>query len=144
MSTEENKKLAHRFGEEWNRGNLEGVFALIAQDFISHNTQPGQTSGAEGFRQGLRQFFEGLPDSQMTAQLVVADGDIVTEYGTLTGTHKGNLFGAPPTGKKVTITYIDIHRFKDGKIVEGWHLDDTFAILQQLGAIPAPRATRSA
>ncbi|MGE5222282.1 MAG: ester cyclase [Omnitrophica WOR_2 bacterium] len=144
MSTEETKKWAHRFSEEWNRGNLEGVIALIAQDFTGHNSGTGETSGAEGFRQSLRAFYKGLPDSKMTAQLVVAEGDIVTEYGTLTGTHKGDLFGAPPTGKKITITYIDIHRYKDGKIVEGWHLDNTLAMLQQLEALPAHRAMRSA
>ncbi len=144
MSIEENKKLAHRFGEEWNRGNLEGVFGLISKDFVGHNTVPGQPAGAEGLRQSLRQFFEALPDSQMTVQLLVAEGDTVTEYGTLAGTHKGDLFGVPPTGKKMTITYIDIHRFKDGKIIEGWHLDNTFAVLRQLEALPAPRPMRSA
>lgn len=144
MSTEENKQLALRFAEEWNRGNREGVYAFFAQDFVVHNPQPGEAPGVEGMKQILGRFFDAFPDSQLNLQVLVAEADLVAECGTLSGTHKGSLFGMPATGKKVTVSYFNVHRIKDGKIVEGWHLDNAFAMLRQLEALPAPRAMRSA
>lgn len=139
MSTEENKQVIRRWVEEWNRGNREGVYALFAQDFVDHNPQPGQAPGVEGVKRSLGRFFDAFPDSQLTLELLVAEDEKVTDCGVLTGTHKGSLFGIPPTGKRVTIRFLDIHRFKDGKIVEGWHIEDLFGALQQIGAIPAPQ-----
>ncbi len=137
MSTEENKNVIRRWVEEWNRGNREGVYTLFAQDFVDHHPQPGQAPGVEGARQGLGRLFDAFPDSQLTLELLVAEEDKVADCGVLTGTHTGSLFGVPPTGKRVTIRFVDIHRFKDGKITEAWHLEDLFAALQQIGAIPA-------
>jgi steroid delta-isomerase-like uncharacterized protein len=139
MSTEENKQLAHRFAEEWNRGNREGVYAFFAKDFVVHNPQPGEVPGVEGIKQILGWFFDAFPDSRLNLQVVVAEADLVAECGTLSGTHTGSLFGMPPTGRKVMVSYFDVHRFKDGKIVEGWHLEDTLGLMRQIGAIPAPK-----
>lgn len=143
MLVEENKKVIRRWVEEWNRGNREGVYALFAQDFVDHTPQPGQAPGVEGVRQGLGRFFDAFPDSQLTLELLVAEEDKVTDCGVLTGTHKGSLFGIPPTGKRVTICFLDIHRFKDGKIIEGWDLEDLLGALQQIGAIPAPQSAHA-
>ncbi len=143
MSTEENKQLALRFAEEWNRGNREGVYAFFAQEFVVHNPQPGERPGVEGMKQILGWFFDAFPDAQLNLQVLVAEADLVAECGTLSGTHKGSLFGMPPTGKKVTVSYFDGHRFKDGKIVEGWHLEDTLGLMRQIGAIPAPESRRA-
>jgi steroid delta-isomerase-like uncharacterized protein len=143
MSTEENKELALRFAEEWNRGNRQGVYAFFAQDFVVHNPQPGEAPGVEGIKQFLGRFFDAFPDSRLNLQVLVAEADLVAECGTLSGTHKGSLFGMPATGKKVTVSYFNVHRIKNGKIVEGWHLEDTLALMRQIGAIPAPESRRA-
>lgn len=143
MVTEDDKMVIRRWTEEWNRGNLEGVFALFAPDFVDRTAHPGQTPDLEGTRHALRQLFDAFPGSQLTVELLVAEGDLVTDCGVLTGTHRGSLFGIPPTGKQVTLRFLDIHRFKDGKIVEAWHVEDLFSALQQIGAIPAPQAARA-
>ena len=52
----------------------------------------------------------------------------------LTGTHKGNLFGIPPTGKKVDVHEAAILRIVDGRVFEGWFLADEAGLLKQLGA----------
>jgi predicted ester cyclase len=44
--------------------------------------------------------------------------------------------GIPPTGKRVTVSGIGIHRIVDGKIVEQWGIDDTLGLMQQLGLVP--------
>jgi predicted ester cyclase len=49
--------------------------------------------------------------------------------------------GMPPTGKRISVTGIDIFRFEGGKIVEHWNQSDMLGLLQQLGAIPSPAQT---
>jgi predicted ester cyclase len=107
---------------------------------ICHN--PACRRGDEGLKQGLGRFFDAFPDCQNTLKLVLTDEDMVIKYGTLVGTHTGRFFGIPPTGKKVTINHLEIHRFKDGKIIEAWHLEDIFGTMRQVGALPVPESSR--
>jgi steroid delta-isomerase-like uncharacterized protein len=68
---------------------------------------------------------------------VIAEGDkVVTRY-TIRGTHQGETeeYG-PPTGKRVELRGITIHRIEDGKIAEEWERYDNLSILQQLGLAP--------
>jgi predicted ester cyclase len=46
-----------------------------------------------------------------------------------------NLNGAgfPSKNRKMTIQVVDIHEFKDGKIVRTWHTEDWMTGLRQLG-----------
>jgi predicted ester cyclase len=50
----------------------------------------------------------------------------------------GDFFGVPATGKPVHIEAIEMWKTKDGKIVEGWHVENLLQALIQIGAIPAP------
>ena len=47
--------------------------------------------------------------------------------------------GIPPSGRTVTISGIDIHRLRDGKMAEHWHVIEELQMLQQLGVISAPQ-----
>jgi len=52
---------------------------------------------------------------------------------TVRGTHEGDFFGIPPTGKQVTWAAVDIFRLDEGKLVEYWLVADNLGLLQQLG-----------
>ena len=67
----------------------------------------------------------------------VAEGDKEVHRWIGHGTHQGDFMGVAPTGKSVTFTAIYMSHIVDGEIVEEWGLLDTFAIMQQIGAIPA-------
>jgi predicted ester cyclase len=47
------------------------------------------------------------------------------------------LNGIAPTGRKIDVSAISIHRMEGGKIAETWEVWDTLGFLQQLGVIPA-------
>ena len=49
---------------------------------------------------------------------LLADGDKVTGRWTFYGTHQGQFFNIPPSGKKVTYPIIATYRIADGKIAE--------------------------
>jgi len=67
---------------------------------------------------------------------MIAEGDQVVTKKTFTGTHEGDFAGIPPTGKRVTLQFVDIMRVRDGRIVEHWLSMDQLSFMQQLGVIP--------
>ena len=80
-----------------------------------------------------------FPDRVDVIEEVIAEGDRVGLLFRVTGTHTGNFFGIPPTGKKVDVYEIAMLRIVNGQMVEGWFMMDETALLQQLGAKIPPR-----
>ena len=136
--SESNKALLRRDLEEvWNQGNLDAIDELFAADVILHEAPPGALSGAEGVKQVVAGYRAAFPDLHFTIEDLIAEGDRVVNRWSLTGTHKGELMGIPPSGKQVTSTGISIVRIADGKIVEIWGASDQLGLMQQLGAVPS-------
>ena len=52
------------------------------------------------------------------------------------GTHVGDVNGIPPSGNKIRVDAIAIHRMRGGKIAETWEVWDTLGFLQQIGVVP--------
>jgi len=77
-------------------------------------------------------FRSALPDLQVTTEDVLEEEDRVALRWKAEGTHHGDLMGLAPTGKRVTLTGIEILRVSGGKIVERWAEDNGQAVLAQL------------
>ena len=56
---------------------------------------------------------------------------------TLTGTHRGDLLGNPPTGRSVRVHGMVRSRFQDGRIRDEWELFDMLGLFEQLGIVGA-------
>lgn len=80
-----------------------------------------------------------FPDRVDIIEEVIAEDDRVGLLFRVTGTHTGNFFGIPPTGKKVDVYEIAMLRIVDGQMVDGWFMMDETALLQQLGVKMPPR-----
>ncbi len=66
------------------------------------------------------------------------EGDKVAARLQITGTHSGNLYGIPATGKAIDIAAGAIFTLENGKIVESWMMAEEARLLRQLGArLPA-------
>jgi len=138
MSTEENKTIVRKYREAHNQNNLAALDSLVAQDIVSHAALPGLPPGLQGGKLAHQAFLAPFPDLQTTTEDLIAEGDRVVERYTARGTHKGEFMGAPPTGKKFAIETLVIYRLAGGKIVEMWGLNDSQALMMQLGLMPAP------
>jgi steroid delta-isomerase-like uncharacterized protein len=132
--SEQNKALAQRFYEEvFNKKNVDVIDELFAPDFVDHNAMPGQAPGTNGIKDVFAALFRGLPDLRITIQELVAERDIVVARFSGTATHTGELMGAAPTGKTVTMRGMDMIRIKNGKAIEVWHEGDDAVMMMQLG-----------
>ena len=108
MSVEENKALIHRVVEALNSRNWVLAGELTDPNFVDHSPQvPGAALYKDAF-----------PDFQATIEHVIAEGDKVVVRVTVTGTHRGEFMGVPPTNKRVSWTSIIIYRIVNGKAGE--------------------------
>jgi steroid delta-isomerase-like uncharacterized protein len=144
MSAEEERKafVRRQIDELWNKGNLDFAEEGFTPDFVSHDpSNPEEIRGPEGFKQNVAQVRAAFPDFHMQIVDQVAEGDkVVTRYLT-TCTHKGELAGIPPTGRRVEVAGMGIDYFRGGKIAESWEYYDVLGLMQQMGVatIPSPR-----
>jgi steroid delta-isomerase-like uncharacterized protein len=137
--SEKNKSIVRRsFEELFTHGDLDVADEVFASDYVGHDPAlPQEIRGPEQFKQFVMMYRNAFPDLELTVEDQVAEGDEVVTRFTARGTHRGELMGIPPTGKKVVVTGISIDRMKDGKSVESWTNYDLLSMLQQLGAVPA-------
>ncbi|MEA2422435.1 MAG: hypothetical protein QOF55_1534 [Thermoleophilaceae bacterium] len=110
------------------------VDEFFAEGFVSHNNPPGFPPGVEGVKQFFATFRDAFPDVTVAIDELVADGDRVAVATTFTGTHEGELMGLAPTGRRVSVTGIDVVRVSGGKIVEHRGLTDIVGLMRQLSS----------
>lgn len=138
MSPEENKALVRRYVEAIHRGDIDEGEELLAPNFVFHMPGTPDPLSREAFRQLFLGLLTAFPDLAITNEDLIAEGDKVVGRWITRGTHQGNLWGIPPTGKQVTITSMDINRIADGRIAERWHEYDALGMMQQIGVVPTP------
>ena len=139
MSAEENKHLVKRFYAEIDKGNIDAMDELVAEDYIDHKPPPfpGLAKGREGLKQAFKIFWGATPGYHQIEDQI-AEGDRVVTRLTSYGKHDKDLPGAPATGNDLKMTSITIHRIANGKLAEKWGEKDMLAMLTQLGVVKPP------
>lgn len=139
MSTETNKAIVRRYFEQvFNEQRYD-----LADEFLSESIElhgSGLPPGLEALEQFFTAFATSFPNGQTIIEDIVAEGNRVVARITFKGTHQGAMQGIPATGKMVNLPGITIFRMDNGKIAEGWMVNDNLGMMQQLGVIPAPQA----
>jgi len=72
---------------------------------------------------------------------LITSGDTAVAKTKGSGIQSGTWFGLPPTGKVATMDASDIFTFRNGKIVEQWHIADRLGAMVQLAGLPLSPAT---
>lgn len=135
MPVASNETVVRRFFEVvWNEGDTARIDAFMAPDFVSHNGLRVAVSDADGYAKGVAMLRGAFPDLHTDLELVISDGDYVCVRGRDRGTHVGELFGHPGSGRELTTSWIELFRMRDGRLAEGWLEMDTAAFFSQLAA----------
>jgi predicted ester cyclase len=135
--TPEEIKLPLRSHDEVMLLNKEEVIdEIYAEDFI--NLSPGipddQRRGREAVRAHNRYLHSAFSDIALVNEDPVIEGDMIGFRWVFSATHTGNFYGAPATGKRVTIDGYDLMQIRDGKIVKAWVYQDTASLFAQFFA----------
>jgi steroid delta-isomerase-like uncharacterized protein len=147
MPSEDYKALTLRLyaaiGEVFRTGDSGLLDPLLAPDMVDHTPPSGPVIGRAPGKQLIASFARAFPDTTLTVDLMVAEGDMVAAFVSYRSTHTGPFVGHPPTGKEVRVTGMDIMRYRDGQVIELWSQFDDLGLLQQLGIVPRPEDAQS-
>ena len=136
---DDNRNLIRRFYDElWNPWNFAKAEEILAPEIIFRGTLGSETRGREGFCNYMRQVQRAFPDFHNAVEEMIAERDRVVVRALYSGTHRGEIFGVAPTGKKIAYSGAAFFRIAEGKVAEGWVLGDLLSLLRQLGARAIP------
>lgn len=137
-ASQTNEELFRRTVESLNERDFDGFAETHTGDVVLHDHDE-TLRGVEAAVQQEQDLFDAFPNMEYTLEDVLVEGDMLAGRWRVTGTHKGEFHGIPPTGEEVDIPASGICRVEDGKIAEVWLIYDRLGLLQQLGATELPR-----
>lgn len=132
------REVVRQWVEAWNARDPEAVRALAAPGFVRHDANLPDVVGPDAEMQFMAAAIATFPDLQFAVHHVAAEGDLVADHLTGTGTHQGEFLGVQATGRVVHFETMETYRVADGQVVEQWVVMDLLGLLQQLGAVPVP------
>ncbi len=135
--SERNRAVFDAAIDAWNAGDLDRYLEMYDESILLHGygPEPMTKPQVSGMYRGM---FDSIDGIHLDVADVVESGDKIVARATLSGTHAGELFGVPGTGRPITQGVITILRFADGRCVERWSVADTLAVLLQIGAVELP------
>lgn len=102
-------------------------------DYVADSAERnGETLGLSGYRTMLEGDFAAISDLVFKIDFLVSEPPYVAARLVFDCTPKGELFGLPVNGKRVSFTENVFYRFTGGKIDTVWSVIDQAAIAGQL------------
>ncbi|HUA07435.1 MAG TPA: ester cyclase [Solirubrobacteraceae bacterium] len=135
------REAFQRGTDTFNAHDIDGFAAVLDDDVVF--VAPGPTTGAG--KAACAEFFAGwfraFPDARVDVHDVHFIDDVAVEVGTSSGTHDGVFHSpagdVPATGRRVSLDYLQVPHFRDGKHASFNLMFDRLLMLEQLGLIPA-------
>jgi len=122
------------FGVVWNDGDLRAFDTdLVSDDYVLHHGPTDYT--VADLRPAWAEWHRAFPDLSNDIEDLIATEDRVAVRYRFSGTHCGVALGVPATGRWVETVGMAIFRVENGRLVEGWAVDDVYGLLQQLGGL---------
>jgi predicted ester cyclase len=91
--------------------------------------------GRDAFKGYVEQVRAAFPDWHNEVEELISADDAVVARLTFTGTHRGELLGVAPTGRRVSYVGAAIFHLDDGKIASAWVVGDTQELWRALGVL---------
>jgi predicted ester cyclase len=126
--------------DSFNKHDVKGVMAFGAPDMIMREAAAPKDQTSSDGGSSVEAMFKAFPDAKLVPASSWGAGDYVTVLGRFEGTNKGAMAAMgikKPTGRPVSVGYVEITRWESGKIKEDWLFYDGMAFAAQLGLIEA-------
>ncbi len=120
MAQNNEERIRFASDEIVTKHNLDLVVELFAADYVAHAGE-AKYKGTSFVKKYAGQLRTALPDLRaVKVEILNQAGDTIAWQRTLSGTHKADMMGIPPSGKKVKWMEMVVTRFAGGKIAEEW------------------------
>ena len=130
--TRNNSLIESWYHDMWNTWNHE-IIPMICNENISFRGSLGKENhGFDGISNYIHYIQSAFPDFHNEIELIITEGDKSFAKLKYSGTHKGDIFGIPSTGKKIVYYGSAIFSFSENKISDVWVLGDIHGLLNQL------------
>ena len=137
MSVERNRKSMLRLYEAINQHDIDAIGDCLADDNVAYCIPEEFGQSREDYLRFMQLAFEAFPDLRYEALDVVAENGRVAARFRNTGTHEGEFFGIPATGRAFKLEGSDFCRLDEqAKITAHWAYADNLDLMQQLGVMP--------
>jgi steroid delta-isomerase-like uncharacterized protein len=127
-----NRRLIERFYDDmWNRFDHTVIPGILAQDVTFRGSFGRHTRGHEEFARYMDLIQAAFPDFHNEIIETITDGPKTFAHLVYTGTHRGEIFGIPPTGKQIRYEGAAVFTIRQ-LITDVWVLGDVHTLLTQL------------
>ncbi|WP_242085188.1 nuclear transport factor 2 family protein [Aestuariivivens sediminis] len=119
-----------------NEANLDLINNANFTEDITLVSSPENIVGIDDFKAYYSNFITGFSDVTFDIKAVFGQGENLVKHWHYTGTHTGDFFGIPATGKTVDLEGVTLVKMKDGKIAQEQDFMDNLVFMEQLGLDP--------
>lgn len=119
-----------------NEGKLDLINDSNFDSQITLITSPENVVGIDAFKAYYSNFTTGFSNPEFSIVDIFGQGDKLVKHWKFKGTHSGEFFGIPATGKQIEVEGSTIAVMKDGKIAQEQDFMDNLAFMAQLGIDP--------
>ena len=144
MAASKLREISQAGTDAFNRHDAEGFAKTMTDDVRIQAPGAGELRGKQAVKAFYQSWIDAFPDARVDLSALHVLDDLVVEEGVFSGTHRGVLHGSagdlPPTGRQVSVGYMQVARFR-GDLVASFHLVfDRLELMEQLGVVEAGEA----
>lgn len=131
-TAKKNLEVNEAIMKAYEAGDFSKMGDYIAADAIDHGSDHGDVKGLDSIVADMKRYHAMMPDMKSSTTRSLADDEYVFTWATVSGTMNG---------KPMTMSSIDVSKFKDGKAVEHWMYMDPKDMMAMMPPPPAPADT---
>ena len=134
MANDPLREMRRYWEQAFNGRDVSLLGDLLAIDFVDHAALPGTPPGRDGHAALLKSLWTAFPDAHFHVRHLAYEEPVVVCVGTLRGTHEGEIFGVPGSGRQVA--WRQCHLFTvdaEGRATERHSIRDDLELMLQMG-----------
>ncbi len=137
MNREAVNVLVSRWLDAFRRRDPGALAALYAPDGVIDGPMAGTLTGREAIGSFFQSLFAAFPDLTIRNERIIVDGAHVAVFSTAAGTHLGDLWGFPPSGRSMAFHWAVLLTVSDAGIDHEVRCYDFTGLLVQTGVLKA-------
>lgn len=137
MSREDILALFGRREAAWKARDARALAESHAINGIVISPTGGVLEGRDEIQRVYEIWFSAFPDLTFTSDDLLIDGSRALQVASVCGTHSGDFFGVPSTGRKVSFACALVISVENGEITHERRILDFTGVLVQVGVLKA-------
>jgi steroid delta-isomerase-like uncharacterized protein len=140
MTRDEIFALFTRREAAWRTRDAASLTSDHAPDGVVVSPTGGVLEGLAEIERIYRVWFTAFPDLVFTTEDLLVDENRAALLCRITGSHAGEFFGMPQTGRRIEVSGCFIYRLHEGRIAHERRILDFTGLLVQVGVLRAKPA----